>query len=126
MISADRKLCATISRSSRSSFAMAPMRGSGRSRSIRFLRAFDPRTLLDAGFSLDGTSATFSVDPCTAVFDVGEHGEFANDDIRAIGQFDSVDPPDWAAEWSLTKPVNNVQERIVAWPESLGCEVKFG
>jgi hypothetical protein len=86
----------------------------------------DPLTLRDAGFALDRNSATLSVDPCTAVFDVGEHGKFANDDIRAIGQFDSVDPPDWAAGWSLTKAVNNVRERIVAWLESLGCEVKFG
>ncbi len=97
----------------------------------------EPLDLLDAGFALDGNSATISVDP--QIYVAHHHGKNA---IGAVGlTFPGSEPHvmsfhrwvpggtlpgDWAATWTLTKAVTAVERALVDWLQALGYRVKFG
>ncbi len=97
----------------------------------------EPIDLLDAGFALDGNSATLSVDAYTYV--THHHGEHAlgmrglRSDLVGthVVSFDrwvpgGAPPGDWAVTYTLTKAVNVVETALVDWLQGLGYEVKFG
>jgi len=97
----------------------------------------EPLDLLDAGFALDGNSATISVDPQLYVGHhhgknaVGARGlTFPGEEPHVAGFHRWVPggalPGDWAVTWTLTKAVNDVEKALVDWLRDLGCEVKFG
>ncbi len=84
----------------------------------------DPLLLLEAGFAIDGNSATISADPVTFVYDddakAGHIGR-----IRRLAPGTHV-PEEWAATWSLTKAVNSIERTLVNWLHAQGYQVKFG
>ena len=91
----------------------------------------DPLTLLNAGFALDGNSATFPVDQYTFAYDADEE----NGDITAIrslaGEVEDAERGNlylepWKKTWTLTKAVHSVETLLVNWLHKLGYEVKFG
>jgi len=97
----------------------------------------DPINLLDAGFALDGNSATLSVDPCICVmhhrndYAHGMAGLVFPDEEPHVASFHrwapgGNPPPEFAATWTLTKAVADVEKALVDWLQALGYTVKFG
>jgi len=98
----------------------------------------DPIDLLNAGFAVDGNSATISIDPYTfvthhtgkdALSKSGLHDEIAG--TSHVASFDhwvpgGILPGEWAATWTLTKALANAEMALVGWLELLGYKVKFG
>ena len=97
-----------------------------------------PLSLLDAGFALDGNSATISIDPYTfvrhysgkeALTKSGLHDEIAG--VPHVASFDhwvpgGKLPGEWAATWTLTKALTIAEMALVGWLQTLGYRVKFG
>ena len=97
----------------------------------------DSMNLLDAGFALDGNSATISVDPQLYVGDhygknaVGMYGLTFPGEQPHVASFHrwvpgGTLPGDWAATWTLTRAVHAVEKALVDWLRALGYRVKFG
>jgi len=97
----------------------------------------EPLDLLDAGFALDGNSATISVDP--QLYVAHHHGKNAIGSVGLVfpGNEPHVVsfrrwvpggtlPGDWATTWTLTKAVTAVERALVDWLHALGYRAKFG
>jgi len=92
---------------------------------------------LDAGFALDGNSATISVDPYIYVKHHLDENAVAMRGLLFPGKQPhvasfhrwepgGVQPGDWAAMWTLTKAVADVEKALVDWLLAHGYDVKFG
>lgn len=88
----------------------------------------DPLELLNAGFALDGNSATISVDP----FTLAGNGDSGNTlEVDRVKNLPSLEGQEKLKEWlettySLTKALARVEKALVTWLTKLGFEVKFG
>ena len=81
----------------------------------------NPLDLLNAGFALDGNSATVSVIPGAYV--ARQHGGSL---IPAVPIVVNQETERTAGDNTLTQAVHEVELALVEWLQKLGCGVKFG
>lgn len=86
----------------------------------------DPIKLLNAGFALDGNSATLSVDPYTLAGN-GDDGTLEVSRVTFLMPPENGQQQEWMeTAYSLTKALARVEKALVTWLTKLGFEVKFG